>query len=108
MIRRDTNGDLRSLAFLLIHGAKLPVPPGTRGVAGKRLSPDEANQYLEDRLTKIAAITHLTGTDFFPDLPAGTKAALEQAAPTQLWPADFVSAPSRGVQSAQLAWIMRE
>ena len=92
VVRRDSNSDLQSLAFLLIHGAKLPIPPGTQGVGGHQISADLANQYLEGRLTKIAAIAHLTGTDFFPDLPAGAKAALEQAAPTQLWPADFASA----------------
>ena len=92
VVRRDSNGDLQGLAFLLIHGAHLPVPPGTQGVGGQQISADEANQYLEGRLTKIAAITHLTGTDFFPDLPTGPKTALEQAAPSQLWPADFASA----------------
>jgi len=92
VVRRNANGDLQSLAFLLIHGAKLPIPPGTQGVGGKQISAEQANQYLEGRLTKIAAIAYLTDTDFFPDLPAVSKTPLEQEAPTQLWPADFASA----------------
>ena len=55
VVRRDSNGDLQGLAFLLIHGAHLPVPPGTQGTGGQQISADEANQYLEGRLTKIAA-----------------------------------------------------
>jgi len=43
LVRKDTNGDLHSLAFLLIHGAKLPIPPGTQGVGGQQISADQAN-----------------------------------------------------------------
>jgi hypothetical protein len=92
VVRKNVNGDPEGLAFLLIHGAKLPIPPGTQGVAGPQISAGAANQYLEGRLTKIAAISHLTSTDFFPDLAPGVKTALEQAAPTQLWAADFEAA----------------
>jgi hypothetical protein len=49
-------------------------------------------QYLEGRLTTIGALKILTDTDFFPDLPYGAKTALEPAAPSQLWPADFAAA----------------
>jgi hypothetical protein len=48
--------------------------------------------YLEGRLTTIGALKILTDTDFFPDLPSGVKTALEQAAPSPLWPADFAAA----------------
>ena len=92
VVRKEANGDLQALPFLLIHGAKLPIPPGTQGVAGKQVSAGKANQYLEGRLTTIDALRILTDTDFFPDLPLGTKTALEQAAPSQLWPANFAAA----------------
>ena len=92
VVRKEANRDLQALPFLLIHGAKLPIPPGTQGVAGKQVSASKANQYLEGRLTTIGALGTLTATDFFPDLPLATQTALEQAAPSQLWPADFAAA----------------
>jgi len=64
VVRKEANGDLQALPFLLIHGAKLPIPPGTQGVAGKQVSASKANQYLEGRLTTIDALRILTGTDF--------------------------------------------
>jgi hypothetical protein len=67
---------------------KLPIPPGTQGVAGKQISAAAADDYLSSRLTKIAAIVHLTCIDFFADLPSAKKIALEHAAPTSLWPAN--------------------
>ncbi len=91
VVRKSDTGDPDGLAFLLIHGAKLPIPPGTQGVPGPRISATAANQYLESRLTNIAALAHLTGIDFFPDLATGQRVALENAAPAQLWPADFAA-----------------
>jgi len=85
VIRKDASGDLQTEAFLLVNAIHLPVPPGTMGVAGTRISAHQADVYLVKHAVSITTIEHLTGLDFLPDL-AGSEPNLFQSVATALWP----------------------
>ncbi len=88
VVRVDSGGNLESLAFLLTNGTRLPIPPVSHpvGVPGRHISGLEADRYLVSRLNSILTISTLAGVDFFPDLPATQKQALELAVASELWP----------------------
>jgi len=86
VIRRNQNGDLQAETFLLTNGSHLPVPPGTMGVAGQRITAQQADDYLFQHSTTISHIEQLTGLRFFPVLTATQRQALESNVPGTLWP----------------------
>jgi DNA/RNA endonuclease G (NUC1) len=85
LVRRDKAGNLDARAFLLINGKRLPLPPGTQGIAGRRISAREADRFLRDHLHSVGSIARLTGLEYFPALPAAQRLELEQQMPTTLW-----------------------
>lgn len=86
IIARNEAGELKALAFLFINGSRHPLPPGTQGVDGRRISAKEADRYLDRHLVSIASITRLTGKDFFTTLPLSQKDALTLDVAAALWP----------------------
>ena len=86
IVRRD-NGALITIAIALPNDLQdLPVPPGTMGVSGRRITGAEADAFLAQSLVTVQSIEQATGIDFFPGLPATTKDALERAVASDLWP----------------------
>ena len=74
------------MAFLLPNDTSLPVPPGTLGVAGRRITAQQADQYLLNHAVSIQAIQSLTGLELLPDLPPASKQTVESSVTTALWP----------------------
>ncbi len=74
IVRVDNAGKMHGLAFLLVNGKKLPVPPSNQplGILGKKITAAEADQYLTGRLTSIFAIGHLRG-GFFLRVASGNQ-----------------------------------
>ena len=62
---------------------RLPVPPGTRGVQGDKVSAREADAFLAARLVSIREPERQAGLDLLPRLDAE---ALKQAVASELWP----------------------
>lgn len=84
VIRTNPDGTQDALAMVLPNLVKgLPVPPGTQGVAGERISAEEADTYLAAHTVSIREIGNLTGLDLLPNLDAD---ALKRAVALELWP----------------------
>lgn len=66
--------------------------PGSEVIALTVLLPNKSKglgkgeTFLRQNLTSVARIRRASGTDFFPQLGATTKAQLEQAVASELWP----------------------
>lgn len=86
IVVRKKAGDLKAVAFLFVNWRRHPLPPGTQGVEGRRISSKEADQYLRTRLVSIASIGQATGLDFFKTLPSSQKDALTWEEAEALWP----------------------
>jgi DNA/RNA endonuclease G (NUC1) len=85
LVRVDDAGEMHFLSFVLINWNRLPVPPGTQGVSGRRINAAQADTYLKQHLHSIGSISRLTGLDLFPSLPAENRDQLERQ-PSVLWP----------------------
>lgn len=73
-----------ALVFLVPNALDgLPVPPGTRGVQGQRVSTQEADTFLTGKLVSIREIERQAGLDLLPRLDAE---ALKRAVASDLWP----------------------
>lgn len=86
VIRQDQSGALQAQAFLLTNASHLPIPPGTQGVSGQKLTAHQADDYLLQHATSIGFIEQLTGLTLFSGLPAAQRQALESSVPPTLWP----------------------
>jgi endonuclease G, mitochondrial len=86
LVRADESGNLDGRTFVLINWNRLPVPPQTQGVAGRRITANQADSFLRGHLSSIGAISRLTGLQFFPLLPETQPLDLEQQVPNALWP----------------------
>ena len=65
----------------LLHG--LPVPPGTMGVQGERVSGQDADAFLAGHTVSIREVERLTGLNLLPKLDAE---ALRRTVASELWP----------------------
>ncbi len=84
VIRTNADGTREALGVVLPNLVKgLPVPPGTLGVAGERISAEDADTYLAAHTVSIREIENLTGLDLLPNLNAD---ALKRAVASELWP----------------------
>ncbi len=83
LVRRTDGDGVAVLAFLLPNRRGLPVPPGTRGVPGRRITAEEADVYLVRRLVSVEHIEHLTGLTLLPRLEGDD---LRKAVASELWP----------------------
>jgi endonuclease G len=86
VVRKDDNGELRALSFLLINGTYLPVPPGSRGIGKVTATSAAADHYLVQHLKSVGTVERLTKINFFPSLPQSMKTEFEETIPTELWP----------------------
>ena len=71
MLRETSGGELVALTVLL--------PNKSTGLG-------KGEAFLRQNLTSVTRIRRLSATDFFPELSATTKAQLEQAVESELWP----------------------
>jgi endonuclease G len=86
VVRKDDNGELRALSFLLINGTHLPVPPGSQGIGKVTATPAAADYYLAQQLKSVGTVERLTKINFFPSLPQPMLTEFEETIPTELWP----------------------
>lgn len=86
IVLRMEGGEFVALAIMLPNQEQgLPLPPGTPR-PGPKVSAEEADAFLAQRLVSIQALEQATGLDFLPALPAATKEALSSAVASELWP----------------------
>jgi endonuclease G len=84
LIRTKSDGALDALGIVLPNLMRgLPVPPGTMGLQGERVSAKDADAFLAGHTVSIREVEQLTGLDLLPKLDAE---ALKRAVASQLWP----------------------
>ena len=84
VVRRGDRQEPAMLAFLLPNRRRgLPVPPGTRGVAGRRVTSEQADAYLGRQAVSLERLEHLTGLTLLPKLKGD---GLRRAVASELWP----------------------
>ncbi len=85
LLRMDSAGTPQTALAIRLDNTLdgLPVPPGTQGVQGQRITQEEADAYLKGHLVSIQEIEQQTGLTLLLTLDA---AALKQAVASALWP----------------------
>jgi len=84
LLRTKPDGSRDALGIVLPNLLRgLPVPPGTMGVQGERVSAKDADAFLAGHTVSIREVEQLTGLDLLPKLDAE---ALKRAVASELWP----------------------
>jgi DNA/RNA endonuclease G (NUC1) len=84
LLRIQADGTPTALTILLPNLQRgLPVPPGTMGVQGERVSAEAADAFLTGHTVSVREVEHLTGLDLLPRLDAES---LKRAVASELWP----------------------
>lgn len=84
LLRTKSDGSRDALGIVLPNLLRgLPVPPGTMGVQGERISGKDADAFLAGHTMSIREVEGLTGLDLLPKLDAE---ALKRAVASELWP----------------------
>ncbi len=85
LIRTSPDGRPLSALTILLPNLQegLPVPPGSMGVQGQKVSAIAADAYLSGHLVSIREVEHETGLDLLPKFDAE---ALKRAAASEVWP----------------------
>jgi DNA/RNA endonuclease G (NUC1) len=85
LLRVDGNGHVTATLSVylpnLLEG--LPLPPGTMGIQGQKISGAAADAFLAGHAVSIRELERLTGLDLLPTLDAE---ALKRAVASELWP----------------------
>ena len=85
LLRTDSSGTPATALTILLPNLPdgIPVPPGTRGVTGQKVSGPEADAYLKGHLVSIKELERQTGLALLPKLDAES---LKTAVASELWP----------------------